>query len=133
MKTPGPDHPITISPNPARVRARFEGGVIADSAAALSLKEADYPAVPYFPRADVETGYFSKSQKVTHCPYKGDATHYAVRLNGHLVEDAAWSYEAPFPAMEEIRGLIAFYPNKIEVYEVSQADLDERRRTVEAD
>jgi uncharacterized protein (DUF427 family) len=26
-----------------------------------------------------------------------------------------WSYETPFPAMKEIAGYLAFYPNKVEI------------------
>ena len=128
MKTPGPDHPIAITASPGRMRVRFDDHVIADTAQALTLQEASYPPVTYFPRGDVETGYMSKTSTVTHCPYKGEATYYSVRLDGRLIEDAAWSYEAPYPAMEQIRGHLAFYPNKLEVYEVDSTELDARRR-----
>ncbi|MBS0331625.1 MAG: DUF427 domain-containing protein, partial [Proteobacteria bacterium] len=61
MKTPGPDHPITITPATSRWRALFAGHVIADSNKALILKEANYPPVVYFPREDVEMGYMSRT------------------------------------------------------------------------
>lgn len=128
MKTPGPDHPITLTPNPRRVRARFQNHVIADTADALTLKEADYPAVQYFPRGDVDTGFLSQSAKTSTCPYKGDATYYSMLMNGDLAENVAWSYEEPYPAMEAIRGRIAFYPDQVEVYEIEEAAVDERRR-----
>lgn len=47
MKVPGPDHPITITPNPKRVRVSVAGQTIADTTRALTLKEATYPAVHY--------------------------------------------------------------------------------------
>ena len=50
MKLPGPDHPITITANPKRVRVSAGGVVIADTTHALTLKEASYPAVQYVPR-----------------------------------------------------------------------------------
>ena len=50
MKIPGPDHPITITPNPRRVRVIAGGKVIADTTSALALKEATYPVVNYIPR-----------------------------------------------------------------------------------
>ena len=49
MKIPGPDHPITITPNPRRVRVIAGGKVIADTTSALALKEATYPVVNYIP------------------------------------------------------------------------------------
>ena len=38
MKLPGPDHPITITANPKRVRVSAGGVVIADTTHALTLK-----------------------------------------------------------------------------------------------
>ena len=120
MKIPGPDHPITITPAKTRWRARFAGHVIADSGDALVLQEADYKPVVYFPRADVSMEYFSRTDRSTHCPYKGDAAYYTILMDGNFGDNAVWTYEEPFPAMEQIRGRLAFYPDKVEVYEVSE-------------
>ena len=128
MKTPGPDHPITIAQNPREVRVRFQDHVIAASKGVLTLKEADYPAVQYFPRGDVEAGFLSKTAHHTHCPYKGEASYYSLYMNGDLVENAAWSYEAPYPAMEEIKDMLAFYPDKVEIYELDAEDIADRHR-----
>ena len=121
MKTPGPDHPITLSTNPRRVRVRVAGHVIADTADSLALTEATYPPVQYFPRSDVETGFMSQTDKVTECPYKGRATHFSMMVDGELLENCAWSYEGPYPAVEAIRGRLAFYTDKVEVYEIDDA------------
>ena len=45
IRIPGPDHPITIEPNPDRVTVKLGDKVIADSRNALTLCEASYPAV----------------------------------------------------------------------------------------
>jgi uncharacterized protein (DUF427 family) len=124
MKLPGPDHPIVTEPARQRMRAFFAGHVIADSNRALELIEASYKPVIYFPRQDVSTEYFSRTDKLTHCPYKGDAAHYTVLMDGEFAENAAWSYESPYPSLEEIRGMIAFYPDKVEVYAVDDAAVD---------
>ena len=42
---PGPDHPITIERNPARITVTVAGHVIADTRNALTLREASYPPV----------------------------------------------------------------------------------------
>ena len=118
MKLPGPDHPITIALNPRRVRVEVDGHVIADSAAALTLKEASYPAVQYIPREDIEMSFFSRTDKSTNCPYKGDASYFTSKIDGDLLENVAWSYEDPYPAMEQIRDMLAFYTDKVRVYEV---------------
>jgi uncharacterized protein (DUF427 family) len=121
MKTPGPDHPISIEPAAGRWRARFAGHVIADTADALILKEANYPPRVYFPRADVSMDYMSRTEARTHCPYKGDAAYYTVLMDGRFAENAVWTYEDPFPAMDAIAGRLAFYPEMIEIYEVDEA------------
>ena len=54
VKIPGPDHPITIERNPARIVVSVAGRVVADTREALTLREAAYPAVQYIPRKDVD-------------------------------------------------------------------------------
>jgi uncharacterized protein (DUF427 family) len=118
MKLPGPDHPITITANPRRVRVSAGGVVIAESTDALTLKEASYPAVSYVPRKDANMALFKRSERVTHCPYKGDANYFSVVADGKTIADAIWTYEKPFPAMTEISGHLAFYPDKVKIEEV---------------
>lgn len=54
MKLSGPDHPISIAPNPKRVRVTFNGRIFAETRAALTLREANLPPVHYIPRADAD-------------------------------------------------------------------------------
>lgn len=118
MKIPGPDHPITIAPAARSWRVRFNGRVVADSAGALLLKEASYPPVIYFPRADVTTDLLSRTERSTHCPYKGDATYFTLSVDGQVAPNVIWSYETPFPTMEAIVGHLAFYADRVDIYEV---------------
>ena len=82
MKLPGPDHPITITANPKRVRVFAGGTVIADTTDALTLKEASYPAVQYVPRKDANLALLARTDRVTHCPYKGDANYFSIVADG---------------------------------------------------
>jgi len=118
MKLPGPDHPITITQNPRRVRVTAGDIVIAESAKALTLKEARYPAVQYLPREDANMALLERSDRTTHCPYKGDASYYSIKADGKMLDNAIWTYETPFPAMTEISGHLAFYPDKVKIEEV---------------
>ena len=118
MKLPGPDHPITITKNPRRVRVSAGDMVIAETAKALTLKEANYPAVQYLPREDANMALLERTDRVTHCPYKGDASYYSIKADGKTLDNAIWSYETPFPAMAEISGHLAFYPDKVKIEEV---------------
>jgi uncharacterized protein (DUF427 family) len=119
MKLPGPDHPITITANSKRVRVTAGGLVIADTTHALVLKEASYPPVQYVPRSDVNMALLQRTDRTTHCPYKGDASYYSVTADGKTLENAIWTYETPFPAMAEINGYLAFYPDKVKIEEVA--------------
>ncbi|MGJ5177211.1 DUF427 domain-containing protein [Bradyrhizobium oligotrophicum] len=119
MKLPGPDHPITITPNPKRVRVIADGVVIAETTRALTLKEASYPAVQYVPRTDANMEALRKTDRVTHCPYKGDASYFSIVTGGKTLDNAIWSYETPFPAMAEISGHLAFYPDKVRIEEAA--------------
>jgi uncharacterized protein (DUF427 family) len=119
MKLPGPDHPITIAANPKRVRISSDGVVIADTTHALTLKEASYPAVLYVPRQDANMALLKRTDRVTHCPYKGDANYFSVVADGKAIENAIWTYEAPYPAMADIAGHLAFYPDKVRIEEVA--------------
>lgn len=124
MRLPGPDHPIELRAPGGRTRARFQGHVIADSAEAIMVEEAGYKAVCYFPRDDVDMAYFGRTARQTHCPYKGRASYFTLRMEGAIAEDAAWSYEDPYPAMDVLRDRIAFYPHPVEVYRVDEPRAD---------
>ena len=117
MKLPGPDHPITITPNRKRVRVSFAGKIIADSTRALTLKEASYAPVQYIPRADADMSLLAPTTHTTHCPYKGDASYFSIEGDGRTAENAVWSYETPYPAMAEIKQYLAFYPNRVDKIE----------------
>ncbi|MEU6854509.1 DUF427 domain-containing protein [Actinacidiphila alni] len=114
VKTPGPDHPITVEPNPERVVVRAAGKVIADTTNALTLREADYPPVQYIPLADVEESALRPSDAQTYCPYKGDASYYSLVTADGEIADAVWTYEKPYDAVGPIAGHVAFYPQHVE-------------------
>ncbi|HEY0199405.1 MAG TPA: DUF427 domain-containing protein [Rhodanobacter sp.] len=118
-KIPGPDHLITITPNPAHITVSVEGRVIADTIDALTLQEADYPAVQYIPRKDVDMSQLQRTDHATYCPYKGDCAYYSVALGGERSINAVWTYEHPFDAVRQIKDHLAFYPDRVEIVEQS--------------
>ena len=117
MKIPDPDHPITIAPNSKRVLVTWNGRVVADSRKALTLKEASYPAVFYVPRDDVDMELLTRSTHKSFCPYKGEASYYSIASDGERSENAIWSYEDPSDAVSEIKGYVAFYPDRVDSIE----------------
>ena len=114
VKLPGPDHPISIQPNPARVVVSVAGRVMADTRNALTLREASYPPVEYIPRKDVDFSELERTDHATYCPYKGDCSYYHIPAGGKKSVNAVWSYEDPFPAVDQIREHVAFYPDRVD-------------------
>ena len=117
VKQPGPDHPITITPNPARVVVTVAGRAVADTRRALTLQEASYPPVQYIPRQDVDMALLERTTHGTYCPYKGDASYFSIPAGGARAANAVWSYEAPFAAVAAIKDHVAFYPDRVDAIE----------------
>src|SRR4051794_38682020 len=114
IKIPGPDHPISIRRNPARIVVSVAGSVVAESRKALTLREATYPPVEYVPREDVDFSQLEGTDHTTYCPKKGVCSYYSIPAEGKKSVNAVWSYEDPFPAVEQIRGHLAFYPDRVD-------------------
>jgi uncharacterized protein (DUF427 family) len=121
MKIPSPVHPITIARSGSRVIVRLAGEVIADTANALTLREASYPPVYYIPREDIVMAHLERSPTASYCPYKGEASYYSGRIDGRELADVAWSYETPYPSVAEIAGHLAFYPDRVDAIEEIEA------------
>lgn len=102
------DH-IKIRPATGTWTVRAGGAVLGESARALELSEGDYPAVIYFPRDDIAMEFLDSSDKSTHCPHKGDASYFSIVTKSTVLQNAAWSYEAPKEGVAEIAGYLAFY------------------------
>ena len=113
-KLPGPDHPISIEPNPARVTVSIAGRTIADTRSALTLTEASYGPVQYIPRKDVDMTLLERTDHHTYCPYKGDCAYYSIPLGGDRSVNAVWTYEAPYAAVAAIKDHVAFYPHRVD-------------------
>ena len=118
-KIPGPDHPITIDRNPGRVVVKLAGQVVADTQAALTLREAVYPAVQYIPRRDVDMSLLQPTDHTTYCPYKGEAAYFSVPSGGERATNAVWTYPEPYDAVASIKDHVAFYPDRVDAIEES--------------
>jgi uncharacterized protein (DUF427 family) len=118
IKIPGPDHPISIERNSGRVVVTVGGKVIADTRDALTLHEAHYPAVQYIPRKDVDMAQLARTDRITYCPYKGDAAYFSIPVGGERSIDAVWTYETPYPAVADIKDHLAFYPDRVDAIEI---------------
>jgi uncharacterized protein (DUF427 family) len=112
---PGPDHPITVTPNAKRVQVKLGGQVIADTTRALTLQEAAYPPVQYIPREDVDMSLLQRTDHASYCPYKGQASYFSLPSGGARSVNAVWSYETPYDAVTAIKDHLAFYSDRVDV------------------
>jgi uncharacterized protein (DUF427 family) len=108
-------HPITVEPAKHRVTVRYGDRQVASTECALVLREAGHPPVHYLPLDDVDATILEPSDHTTYCPYKGDATYYSLHDGDRRAPDAVWSYRAPYEAVAEIAGHVAFYPEHVDI------------------
>jgi uncharacterized protein (DUF427 family) len=103
-------HRIETHLEERRVQVTINGDTVADSNRALALTEGSLPTRWYLPREDI-SAELKPSERRTTCPFKGEATHFSVGTE----EAVAWSYEEPIEQVSEIRDLVAFYNERVDV------------------
>ena len=92
------------SPSPERMRAVWNGAVIAESDETVVV-EGNH----YFPASSVDKRYLSPSSNHTVCSWKGLASYYDIAVGDQVNRDAAWYYAEPKPAASVIKDHIAFW------------------------
>ena len=113
---PGMDHPLEVTQIDHPVRISLGEERLAARAEALELREHTYPAVLYIRRSDIAPRFLLRSMHTSWSPYMGKASYFHIRrMDGSLLENAAWSYESPFAHVAAIKDRLAFYPDKVTV------------------
>jgi len=107
------DYEIRFVPSGKRVRVEYNGAWIADSERALVVHETRLAPAYYFPAEDVRMDLLARTEFTTHCPFKGNAAYWTLKVGDQVAENAAWAYEEPYREAEKIRGYVSFYRNKI--------------------
>lgn len=119
----GPNGRLRIEANPFRVRAMFAGHVLADTANALTVRRPGHDAVHYFPRHDVEMGYFGQTTSRTYDAELGEAVCHTLVMEGEIVESALCAFDEPLPGAEALRGYVRLSDDHFEVYELTAHDM----------
>ncbi|MGH2747089.1 MAG: DUF427 domain-containing protein [Actinomycetota bacterium] len=109
-----PKHILYFEDSPRRVRVELGGETIADSIRVKLLHETGLLPVYYFPQDDVRMDLFEATDHATHCPFKGDATHFTIRTGDRESENAAWAYPEPIEGAPPLDGYIAFYWDRVD-------------------
>jgi uncharacterized protein (DUF427 family) len=110
-----PFHRIDIRQTSRPVRIEVDGDVVAETTAARLLFETSVHTRFYIPREDVRAE-LQPSERISYCPYKGQATYWSVEAGGRRRQDLGWSYEEPFPEVSQIAGHVAFWDERVDVY-----------------
>jgi len=107
---------VDILASSRHVRIELDGVTLAESSSARFLFETGLPVRFYLPKPHVRMDLLEPTSTETHCPYKGQAEYWSVRVGDTVHEDLAWSYRSPFAESQKIAGLISFYNDKVDIF-----------------
>lgn len=91
------------------------GHLLADSTRSVMLFETPLPTRFYLPREDVAMDRLERSDRHTVCAYKGRASYWSARAGDRLLPDLAWTYEEPLHDALPVRGLVAFFTERLDL------------------
>ena len=109
-----PFHRIDVLSSSRRVRLELDGQVLAESSRPVLLFETMLPTRYYLPREDIPAELVRSGTR-TYCAYKGQASYWSATAGGHVLPDIAWTYEEPLHDAARVRGLIAFFGERLDV------------------
>jgi uncharacterized protein (DUF427 family) len=107
---------IDILPSSRHIRIEVEGVTVAESPKPTLLFETNLPVRYYLPKTHVRMDLLQATESTSHCPYKGQAEYWSLRVGDTVHTDLAWSYRTPLPESQRIAGLISFYTDKVDLY-----------------
>jgi len=99
-----PYHRADALPSSRVVEVRLDGELVLREDAPVLMFETGLPPRAYVSRDGLA---LERSERTWLCPYKGAATYWHLRVGDRLLEDAAWSYEAPLSDVAGIAGLVS--------------------------
>ena len=50
-----------------------------------------------------------KAAHTTHCPFKGNASYWTLKVGEAVAENAVWSYEDPYDDAKPVKEYLSFY------------------------
>ncbi len=109
-----PHKRVDAIPSSRHAIISIDGRTLADTTRPVLLFETGLPIRYYVPREDVDLGALEASPLRTRCPYKGVATYWSVR-GYEPGKDIVWTYEDPIPAALQIKDLLAFYNEAVDI------------------
>lgn len=109
-------HTIDLNPTTQVIRIEVDGEVVAESRQAIALEETGLPTRWYLPREDFREEVLRPSDFHSRCPFKGEASYHHIATATGEHQDVVWFYPEPLESVEPIRGRLAFYNEKVQVF-----------------
>ena len=112
---PNPYHRVDCRPTTRRLRVTVGDTTLVDTDDTMILFETALAPVLYVEPSHVRTDLLRRSDTSSYCNYKGYATYWSAVIDGSVVDDVAWSYDAPLPESSPITGFFAFDATRADV------------------
>lgn len=111
-----PAHVLYLHDVAKRVRGEYAGQTVVDTGRATLLHETGLLPQWYVPRDDVAMDFLEPTDHHTHCPFKGDASYWRLRVGDRVEDNAVWGYPQPLPGAEPLADLVAFYFDQLDAW-----------------
>ena len=110
-----PYHRVDVRPSSRHVEIFAGDELIAETHRPLVLAETGLPLRFYLSPDEVKVP-LEPTATSTHCPYKGDARYWTLRLgDGRELTDAAWGYDEPLPESSRIAGKVSLLHDDLRI------------------
>jgi uncharacterized protein (DUF427 family) len=106
---------IDILSSSRHVRVSLDGQLLAESSHPKILFETSLPPRFYIPKQEVRMDLFEVSGHITQCAYKGQPIHFSAPGLGDQGRNIAWCYEEPNFEAVPVKGLVAFYNERVDL------------------
>jgi uncharacterized protein (DUF427 family) len=111
-----PAHIIYIEDVPQRIRAVLGGETVLDTRRAKVLYESNILGQWYIPNEDVRSDLLTPTDTSTHCPFKGDASYWTLKVGDRIETDMVWAYPQTLEVIEAVKGMQAFYFDRMDAW-----------------
>ena len=106
---------VDVIPSTRHVRVSVDGETVAETDSPTLLFETGMPVRYYIPMMDVRLDGLEPSDRVTRCPYKGEAHYHSVRTGERLHQDLVWYYTYPTTEATGIKGFLCFFNERADI------------------
>ncbi|MEM8852786.1 MAG: DUF427 domain-containing protein [Pseudomonadota bacterium] len=110
--------PPAVEPVAEPIKVVHRGHTVAATTNGLRVLETAGAPVYHIPIADVDMSCLVENGHLTVCEWKGAAVYYDLVVDGHTVQDAAYTYPDPFDDLgrgfDALADTIVFYASRVD-------------------